>query len=283
MNRLFVDNLTVIDFAYLDRFRGLVGESWLVDIELAGDLNEAGMVFDFGHVKSTIKAHIDEQVDHRLLIPADYPGLQWLDPQYPGHLRWQLEDGTWIEHRAPAQAITVVPGTTIEREAIASLLSDSLQKILPANVQEVRINLRLEAIDGAWYHYAHGLKKHEGNCQRIAHGHRSRIRILRNGQQAPDLEHYWAERWRDIYLATAEDRVETFEDNNTTYHRFSYDSDQGHFEIALPAARTEIMAPDTTVEWIACHLRDQTQKLEPANRIDVRAFEGVNKGAIAEG
>lgn len=283
MNRLFVDNLTVIDFAYLDRFRGLVGESWLVDIELTGELNEAGMVFDFGHVKSTIKAHIDEQVDHRLLIPADYAGLQWLEPQHPGHLRWQLEGGTWIEHHGPSQAIAIVPGTSIERETIASLLSDSLQQILPANVQDVRINLRPEAIEGAWYHYAHGLKKHDGNCQRIAHGHRSRIRILRNGQQAPDLEHYWAERWRDIYLATAEDRIETFEDNNTTYHRFSYDSDQGHFEIALPATRTEIMEPDTTVEWIACHLRDQTQKLEPANRIEVRAFEGVNKGAIAEG
>ena len=283
MNRLFVDNLTVIDFAYLDRHRGLVGESWIVDIELTGELNEAGMVFDFGHVKSTIKAHIDDQVDHRLLIPADYSGLQWLDPDSPGHLRWHLEDGTWIEHRSPEQAVTTVPGTAVERQAIATRLSESLQRILPDNVQSVHISLRLEAIEGAWYHYAHGLRKHDGNCQRIAHGHRSRIRILRNGQKAPDLEHYWGERWRDIYLATANDRTETFEDAGITYHRFSYDSDQGHFEIALPAARTEIMTPDTTVEWIACHLRDETRKLEPESRIEVHAFEGVNKGAIAEG
>ena len=283
MNRLFVDNLTVIDFAYLDRHRGLVGESWIVDIELAGELNDAGMVFDFGHVKSTIKAHIDDQVDHRLLIPADYSGLQWLDPEAPGHFRWHLEDGTWIEHRSPEEAVATVPGTAVEREAIATRLSQSLQRILPDNVQSVHISLRLEAIEGAWYHYAHGLKKHDGNCQRIAHGHRSRIRILRNGEQAPDLEHYWGERWRDIYLATADDRTETFADAGTTYHRFSYESDQGHFEIALPAARTEIMAPDTTVEWIACHLRDETRKLEPESRIEVYAFEGVNKGAIAEG
>ncbi|MEQ6885199.1 6-carboxytetrahydropterin synthase [Salicola sp. Rm-C-2C1-2] len=282
MNRLFVDNLTVIDFAYLDRHRGLVGESWIVDIELAGDLNEAGMVFDFGHVKSTIKAHIDHQVDHRLLVPADYPGLRWPDPQKPADLRWRLDDGTWIEHRAPAQAVAAVPGETIDRHTIAEQLSQSLERILPDNVQSVAVTLRLEAIEGAWYHYAHGLKKHDGNCQRIAHGHRSRIRILRNGQRAPDLEHYWGNRWCDIYLASAADRVETFEDDGLTYHRFSYDSDQGHFEIALPAARTEIMETDTTVEWIACYLRDETHKLEPENRFEVYAFEGVNKGAIAE-
>jgi 6-pyruvoyl-tetrahydropterin synthase len=51
VTRLFVDHLTVTYFSYLDFERGIVGESWIVDIELTGNLDNQGMVFDFGRVK----------------------------------------------------------------------------------------------------------------------------------------------------------------------------------------------------------------------------------------
>ena len=48
---LFVDNLTNVDFSYLDADRGVVGETWLASIVLEGALDEQGMVCDFGIVK----------------------------------------------------------------------------------------------------------------------------------------------------------------------------------------------------------------------------------------
>jgi len=43
-----------------------------------------------------------------------------------------------------------------------------------------------------------------------------------------------------------------------------------------------MMNTDTTVEFIARHLADTIKQLHPDSQVRVRAFEGVNKGAIAE-
>ena len=68
--QLFVNDLTVMDFSYLCPERGMVGESWIVDVELDGDLNEESMIQDFAIVKKQLKSFIDQYVDHKLLIPV---------------------------------------------------------------------------------------------------------------------------------------------------------------------------------------------------------------------
>ena len=134
MNHLFVDNLTVIDFAYLDASRGLVGESWIVDVVLGGELDEQGMVFDFSNVKRTIKRVIDERVDHRLVIPVDYAGLQ-RDEDEPDGFVWQLKDGARIEHNSPQEAVVWLQGDKVLPSTVAALLQEELRAVLPANVQ----------------------------------------------------------------------------------------------------------------------------------------------------
>ncbi|MCY4178076.1 MAG: 6-carboxytetrahydropterin synthase, partial [Endozoicomonadaceae bacterium] len=66
MNTLFVKKLTSVDFSFLCPERGLVGETWLVDVFLHGKLNQEGMVFDFGNVKKQMKSLIDGFADHKL-------------------------------------------------------------------------------------------------------------------------------------------------------------------------------------------------------------------------
>jgi len=67
---LFVEQLTVLDFSRLDRARGLVGESWIMDLELEGALDAQSMVVDFGAAKRLAREAAEAFADHKLLVPA---------------------------------------------------------------------------------------------------------------------------------------------------------------------------------------------------------------------
>ena len=281
MNHLFVDNLTVIDFAYLDPNRGLVGESWIADVVLGGELDEQGMVFDFSNVKRTIKRVIDELVDHRLVVPRGYEGVAWTEEK-PDTFTWTLTDGSRIVHRGPDEAVVWLSAERVVPSAVAALLERELLAVLPGNVTDVQIYLREEVIEGCYYHYVHGLKKHLGNCQRIAHGHRSPIRIDRNGHRDYDLEKRWATLWCDIYVGSEEDVSGRWVDENgVAYVTFEYEANQGEFALTLPEQRVYMMTTDTTVELIAAHMADELKAEFPGDTIRVKAYEGVGKGAIA--
>lgn len=276
MATLFVNRLTNIDFAYLDAERGLVGETWLMDVELGGDLDAQGMVFDFGHVKRRIKQLVDARYDHALLVPRAAPGLDYDETDSRVVLQLALPDGT-LKLESPAEAVTGIHAPSITPEALAGVLEVEIAQTMPSNVDSVRVQLQPEAIDGAHYHYCHGLKLHDGNCQRIAHGHRSQVHIERGGIRDVALETDWAARWADIFLGTAADEVDAADG-----HRgFAYDAPQGRFALELPAGRVEVIEAETTVENLAAYMA-ATLAQRCGESIRVRAFEGAGKGAIAE-
>jgi 6-pyruvoyl-tetrahydropterin synthase len=280
MTTLFVNRLTVIDNSILSPARGLVGESWQVDIELDGDLDYQGMVLDFGEVKRSIKRMIDQQFDHKLLVPADYPALQIAEYPEGLHLSFMLEDGLQIEHRSPRDAIRLIPCERIAADRLAQIIADYLSPLTPENVSAVRVRLWPEQRDGVFYHYSHGLKQHAGNCQRIAHGHRSRLEILRNGQRDNALEDAWAARWTDIYIGTRADVIGVSRRDGVEYYEFGYRSAQGNFGLTLARAACYLLDSESTVENIAQHIADQLKAAHPGDRFKVYAYEGVDKGAI---
>jgi 6-pyruvoyl-tetrahydropterin synthase len=281
MNKLFVQNLTVIDFSYFDASRGILGESWIVDIVLEGELDEQGMVFDFGHVKKRIKEIIDEELDHRFVLSTQLKSLQVETTQRKVRLSWDSQFGHF-EHESPRDAIVLLEAKTINPKTVAKYLEGRIKPALPENVKSVSLTLYEEQIDGAYYHYSHGLKKHLGNCQRIVHGHRSRIEIYENHQRDSDLEDYWSACFRNIYLGTRED-VKSVEDIDGKSHTtFAYTAQQGRFKLTLPTKRVYVIDSDSTVELIAAHIADECARKNPNNHYLVKAFEGVGKGAIAE-
>src|SRR3954464_8172854 len=107
MTSLFVEQLTVIDCAYLDAARGLVGESWIVDVELIGDLDEQSMVLDFGEVKRRLKRAIDGSVDHTLIVPRLAPELSLAAGAGKVELLFRSDLGAF-EHQSPPVAVSLV-------------------------------------------------------------------------------------------------------------------------------------------------------------------------------
>lgn len=280
MTILFVKRLTVIDNSILSPSRGLIGESWQVDIELEGELDQQGMVLDFGKVKRSIKQLIDEQFDHKLLVPADYPHLKITDFGDSLYLSFETDDGRLIEHRSPHDAVRLIPCERVVADRLSQIIADYLSPQTPDNVLAVHVRLWAESIQGAFYHYSHGLKHHDGNCQRIAHGHRSRIEILRNGQRDNTLEDDWATAWSDIYIGTREDLIGTSLRDGVEYYEFGYRSTQGSFGLTLPQTACCLIDADSTVENIAQHIASRLKKEHPDDRFRVYAYEGVDKGAV---
>ncbi|SMR77895.1 6-carboxytetrahydropterin synthase [Marinobacterium sediminicola] len=275
--KLFVDNLTHVDFSYLHPERGLLGESWAVQLVLDGSLDEQGMICDFGVVKRRVKQWLDANVDHQLVVPAQMSGLKLSTLNGVTEVDWCYPDGRRFLCRAPEQAIAAVPVKAIDERSLAHWCRDQLLTLFPDQVRGVELAFVPESIDGHFYHYSHGLQQHDGNCQRIAHGHRSKIEIYRNGHRDEALEGVWAERFRDIYIGT---RAHLNTDANGEHH-YAYMAPQGAFELILPADCCYLIDTETTVEQIAMHLAVEIKADHPHDEVVVRAFEGIGKGAIA--
>lgn len=275
--KLFVDNLTNVDFSYLHPQRGLLGESWLVQLVLDGRLNDQGMICDFGIVKKAVKAWMDKHIDHALLVATGLPRLQHARQDGETRIDWLYPDGQHFYCRSPEQAITLVGEPDINPHTLAAWCKEQLLALFPDEVQGLELAFVPERIDGAFYHYSHGLHQHDGNCQRIAHGHRSKIEIHLNDQREEALEAVWGERLRDIYIGTRSHLISKADG----MHHYRYDAPQGEFELKLPAQYCYDIDTETTVEQIAQHLACAIKQEHPDSDVQVRAFEGVGKGAIA--
>lgn len=285
--QLFVNDLTVMDFSYLCPKRGMVGESWIVDLILHGDLDEQNMVLDFGKVKKQVKRIIDDTVDHKLVVPSEYKQTNVVHIENSDYIKvtFAFEENKQIQISSPDDAFCFIDAEKIEMEDVILHLASVIKPQLPSNVKKVELSLRAEEISGFYYHYTHGLKKHDGNCQRIAHGHRSKIQIFENGMKSPRLEKYWSNNWEDIYVATTEDKATNdmleFISCGDDQVAYKYESTQGKFELVMPSSDVYEMDVDTTVELIAQYIADKLKLESPDNDYKVVAYEGVAKGAIA--
>ena len=105
---------------------------------------------------------------------------------------------------------------------------------------------------------------------------RSRIEIYRNGQRDLLLEAQWSLRWKDIYIGSRDDLVETTD----ALHHYHYQASQGAYDLVIPAEHCYLIDTDSTVENLAAHIAGILGEQNPGDDIRVCAYEGVGKGAV---
>lgn len=276
--KLFVNALTHLDASWWSASFGLTGASWLVDLELDAPQGEDGMILDFGRVKPWAKRFLDEGADHTLLLPAESPHLEF--HELAGErLKVVAHQPYPMTVEGPGSAFTLLPMAEITAAALAAYLTSGLNQQLPLLSGQVSLQLREEALgDAPEIHYSHGLRLHAGNCQRIAHGHRSKLEVFCDGQPAPEAAKRLAQHWNHAYLYDQADLIAA--DEKATV--IGYSAPQGAFQVSLPTAVVRQLPGPTTVENLAEFLFQQLQQEAPESSWQVRMYEGINKGALAD-
>lgn len=288
--RLFVRELTVLDYAYWDSRLGPLGGSLDVDVTFVGLLDHEGVVFDFSLAKKAVKTVIDDLCDHRFVVPKQLVQSQPENSEASSDeatFEASYENGDFF-YRCPRQGLCAIDTETITLGAIKAYLEAEVMKVMPQNVDAVEIELREEELgDAPRYRYTHGLKQHYGNCQRLVHGHCNRVDVVVEGQRSLALENDVAARFSNVHLTFPENVISEGaivgqRQGHLEQVELSYVSSQGQFYLRMPGCDVYLMPLETTVENISRHIRDCVQESLQGERVHVCAYEGIRKGARSD-
>lgn len=285
---LFLSEFTVLDFAYVDAQYGVCGDSYFVSAELNGALDEKDFLLDFSKAKKTLKAIVDDAFDHKLLVPMG-AGTASLAH---GRLEIRAADGSAWSYECPREAFELFPDAEISAAVLQYHLSRIALSRLPANVREARFTLSSlpRFATEANFRYTHGLRQHDGNCQRLFHGHRNPVEAWVNGVRSADAEKLLAAEWHNAHFICAATLVNQAKVDLPLGRRMpkhpgtaevEYRSAQGLFRGSLPASRAILVQSEPSIETM-CALGVETLRAHGVQgELKVVAYEGLNKGATA--
>ncbi|CAI2538189.1 Uncharacterised protein [Serratia liquefaciens] len=261
----------------------------MVNIFLDGELRLESMNVVLSVAKKTINRVVDYFIYHALIFPAGNGNVQ-VEPSKNNTTVCIIQPSGLLKFfvSTPNCIFLWLPSTGITVRGLGHVIEKDILSWLPDEIDIVEVPLEPEAFNGAYYNYSHGLKKHDGNCQRISHGHRSAIHIYVEEQHSLKMEGCWAVRWNSTYLVTAEDIVSVGQlstAGGALWHSdlisSAYYGTHGSFELLTIKENTDILPGDTTVGSLVLYVHKKTRSHLPAVKLEVHAFEGIDKGAIA--
>lgn len=311
--RIFIENATMVDCAFLTRRCGPQGHSWFVDVTWDGELQADGVIMDFSQARRLAKESVDREYDHRLLVHQDQVLTRFSGRILVGsQLGDTSSDEEWFLLEVPECAVRVL--SEGEYDACArgdwsiigqnmAVLVQSLSHSQVPEISTVEVALRGHPLEGepGFYRYTHSLRCHTGNCQRL-HGHCGIVEVVRSGASAFDLaeilagiinEKYWVSR---DYIAADEngepcrdglsvEMQQIISDRKVNWDKHvlvRYAGSQGSAAIVLPRSRLKLMEVESTIENIVDYLHQHLRSVGVSSIDRVIAYEGLQKGAISQ-
>ena len=191
------------------------------------------------------------------------------------------EQSEWT-YKCPKGAVFPIMTHRITPESVAFEVKRLVRHRLPELVSNVEVSLRKEKGDcsDTFFKYTHGISGHQGLCQRLFHGHRSKIEIFVADEKRIDLEQYVAHDLfgSNVHIA-CEDQV--IDDSNKDYVVLGFTGTLGYYEGNIPRKQLFMVKKQTSIETITKALCEIIHEKTGLSGIKVLCYEGIDKGAIA--
>ncbi|MDI3475103.1 MAG: 6-pyruvoyltetrahydropterin/6-carboxytetrahydropterin synthase [Thermococcaceae archaeon] len=122
------DSSHFLSLPYESKCLRIHGHTYNVDVEIWGDLNENGMIFDFNHLSNLVKL-----LDHRILVSEE-----WVSERRDGKVVVE-KNGKRIE--LPESEVVILNKPNVTAEFIAEWFSERIAEKAGENVRKIRIKV----------------------------------------------------------------------------------------------------------------------------------------------
>lgn len=303
---MFLNDLTVVDHAYIDDRGCIVGGSFNPCFEISGTPDPIeNVVVDFSTIKKDIKDIIDRHsfnvsdngFDHKVWVIEGYSHVTNVLVMGGGDTEVTIVT-PHLSVSLPGDAVKIIPAIesmepnyTYEYigAAFAAQVQRHLELLYPkinievtcTNTEHIHTPTSRVGWNARRFRYVHGLKDSTSyGCKNIAHGHGSFISSNNDSHGlldliAMELDNTIFVRQDNIKRLTAE------ADRNELY--IGYTTPRGSFDMVIDtqAHKVVVLNTETTVEFLAAYVKDRFGSLMLAAGMSSFCIsEGLSKGAV---
>ena len=300
-SKMFLNNVTVIDFAYIDDKGMIIGDSVNPKFTISGEVDpNESVVVDFSTIKNELKEIIDAKYsgfDHKLWVIDGYSeAWQTITGTHPRNLSIKTPH---VKIDAPKDAFKFIDnlkGTDYIGSAMHQMVKE-VKDELKIRHPEINVEVTIEFddafagshdfdVDMIPFRYVHGLRNSTSwGCQNIAHGHLSYLTVsTENSANLREVEMLLRSIANDLdkmIFVWDKNIADVSSLNNLIVE---YLTKRGSFKMEIEGSYVEshvlILETETTVEFLAAAIAKEYEKeLIHVGVKELFVSEGLNKGA----